>query len=43
MAPEQIAVIEQALGDQMPHGMFALTFALQSPCHAEQESALESR
>ncbi len=37
-----------ALGDQMHHGMLAIAFALQSPGHAEQETAerewaLESR
>ena len=46
--PEQVAVIEQTLGDQMHHGMFARAFALQSPGHAKQaaaehELALESK
>ena len=33
---EQFAVIEQALGDQMHHGILALAFALQSSGDAEQ-------
>ena len=46
--PEQIAVIEQTLGDQMHHGMFALAFALQlagdaQEATAEQKSALAGR